>query len=160
MTRRPLLVAILVAAVLLVASCSSDGGDDTTTTTAEVTTTTAPESPTTTAATPTTAPESSTTTAAASGLPTDPGPYAAAFVDAWATGDQATASTLGTEAAVSSIFAFEGGGTWSLVSCEGAAGSSFCTFTAGGDPTVVVQVGNEAVSQGQEHAVTGVTVSG
>lgn len=31
---------------------------------------------------------------------------------------------------------------------------------SGGDPTIVVQVGNEAASQGQQHAVTGVTVDG
>lgn len=41
-----------------------------------------------------------------------------------------------------------------------AAGSSFCTFNAGGVPTVVVQVGNEAASQGQPQAVTSVQVSG
>jgi hypothetical protein len=67
---------------------------------------------------------------------------------------------FGTQAAVDAIFAFEGGGTWSVTSCEGAAGSTYCTFSAGGDPTVVVRVGNEAAAQGQHQAVTEVQVSG
>ena len=161
-TRIAARLAVLVAGLALVlAACGSDGGDDeTTTTTAAPTTTTAAPTTTTTAPVPTTAaPPATTATTAAAGLPTDPQAYATAFVDAWATGDQAAALELGTQSAVDSIFAFEGGGTWSLVSCEGAAGSSFCTFNAGGDPTVVVQVGNEAASQGQPHAVTSVQVS-
>jgi hypothetical protein len=44
--------------------------------------------------------------------------------------------------------------------CEGAAGSSYCTFNAGGDPTIVVRVGNEAASQGAQHAVIEVQVQG
>lgn len=157
-------LAVLVAGVVLVlAACGSDGGDEeATTTTAAPTTTTAAPSTTTTAAsaTTTTGAVPTTATTAATGLPTDPQAYATAFVDAWSVGDQATALELGTQSAVDTIFAFEGGGTWSLVSCEGAAGSSFCTFDAGGNPTVVVQVGNEAASQGQPHAVTSVEVTG
>jgi hypothetical protein len=159
--RRVGLAGLTIASLLLLAACGSDGGDDeTTTTTAEVTTTTAAPTTTTVIPSPTTTSQSAptTVTTAAGGLPTDPQAYATAFVEAWATGDQATASILGTESAVNAIFAFEGGGTWTVTSCEGAAGSTFCTYTAGGDPTVVVQVGNEAASQGQEHAVTGVTV--
>lgn len=123
------------------------------------TTTAAPTTSTTTAPPTTAAPATSTTTAG--GLPTDPDAYATAFVQAWEVGDQATALELGTQSAVDSIFAFESGGagSWSLETCEGAAGSSFCTFTAGGDPTVVVQVGNDAASQGQPQAVTSVQVS-
>ena len=158
-----LLLGVTAALALVLAGCGSDGGDEdaTTTTTAEVTTTTAAPTTTTTAATPTTAAPSTSTTAAG-GLPTDPQAYATAFVQAWEVGDQTTALELGTQRAVDAIFAFESGGagSWSLVSCEGAAGSSFCTFTAGGDPTVVVQVGNEAAAQGQPQAVTSVQVSG
>ncbi len=153
----------LAGLVVLGAACGSDGSDEATTTTAEATTTTtlAPATPTSAASVPTTAaPATTSTTVGAVELPTDPQAYATAFVEAWASGDQATALVLGTQSAVDAIFAFEGGGTWTLVGCEGAAGSSFCTFNAGGDPTVVVQVGNEAASQGQQHAVTGVTVDG
>lgn len=161
--RNELRLAVLVAGVALVlAACGSDGGDDgtTTTTAAPTTTTAAPTTTTAASATTTTGAVPTTATTAATGLPTDPEAYATAFVQAWSSGDQATALELGTQSAVDAIFAYEGGGTWSLVSCEGAAGSSFCTFTAGGDPTVVVQVGNEAASQGQPQAVTSVQVSG
>ena len=156
------LILVVVGLVVLGAACGSDGGDEATTTTAEVTTTTvAPATPTSAASVPTTvAPATTSTTAGAVELPTDPQAYATAFVEAWASGDQATALVLGSQSAVDAIFAFEGGGTWTLVGCEGAAGSSFCTFNAGGDPTIVVPVGNEAASQGQQHAVTGVTVDG
>ncbi len=157
-----ILLAVGLAGLVVVgAACGSDGGDGTTTTTAEATTTLAPATPTTAASVPTTAaPATTTTTAGAVLIPTNPEDYATAFVFAWAAGDQATALVLGNQSAVDAIFAFEGGGSWTLVGCEGAAGSSFCTFNAGGDPTIVVQVGNEAASQGQPHAVTGVTVDG
>ena len=152
--RTSALLLAVAALALVLAACGSDGGDEdaTTTTTAEVTTTTA--APT------TAAPSTSTTTAG--GLPADPQAYATAFVEAWEVGDQTTALELGTQSAVDAIFAFESGGagSWTLTTCEGAAGSSFCTFTAGGDPTVVVQVGNDAASQGQPQAVTSVQVSG
>jgi hypothetical protein len=85
-----------------------------------------------------------------------------AFVGAWEQGDQDRALELGTSAAVDTIFAYDSGGAggWSFVQCEGAAGSSYCTFNAGGDPTIVVRVGNEAASQGAPHAVTEVQVQG
>ena len=82
-----------------------------------------------------------------------------AFVEAWLTGDRAFAEVLGTDEAVEAIFALEGGDGWALDHCEGAAGSSYCTFTAGGDPTVVVRVGNEAAGLGQPDAVTEVQAS-
>jgi hypothetical protein len=47
-----------------------------------------------------------------------------------------------------------------VTSCEGAAGSTYCTFTAGGDGTIVVRVGNEAAAQAQHQAVTEVQVTG
>ena len=158
-----LLVGGIAALTLLLAACGSDGGEEdaSTTTTAEVTATTAAPTTTTTEAPPTTAAPSTSTTAAG-GLPTDPQAYATAVVQAGEVGDQTTALELGTESAVDAIFAFESGGagSWTLTTCEGAAGSSYCTFTAGGDPTVVVQVGNEAAAQGQPQAVTSVQVSG
>jgi hypothetical protein len=104
------------------------------------------------APTPTTAPP--TTVRGDQAIPTDAESYAEAFVEAWLTGDRATADQLGTDEAVEAIFALEAGDGWALDHCEGAAGSSYCTFTAGGDPTVVVRVGNEAASLGEPDAVT------
>ena len=165
--RRSVLVTALV--LLLAVACGDDGdsstattievGTTSTTAVAETTTTAGPtttEAPATTAAPPTTADPGD------DALPTDPQQYAQAFVGAWAAGDQDSAGLFGTPAAVQAIFAFDSGGAgaWSVTSCEGAAGSTYCTFTAGGDPTIVVRVGNEAASQGQPHAVTEVQVSG
>lgn len=94
--------------------------------------------------------------------PTEPDAYATALIEAWSTGDAATAEVLATDEAFDALFAFESGGpgTWALDGCEGAAGSSYCTFRAGGDPTVVVRVLNEPASQGQPDAVTEVQVDG
>ena len=66
-----------------------------------------------------------------------------------------------TDEAFDQLFAFEGvgtPGTWQLVACEGAAGSSFCTFTAGGDPTLTVRVLNELASQSSPDAVVEVVL--
>lgn len=152
---------VLVAGLLVVAaSCGDDDGGSTTTTeeatsTSAVVTTTSTTSPVPAA---TTTPPTTPTTGAA--LPTDPEAYAVAFVEAWASGDHDRALDLGTPGAVDAIFAYDSGGPglWSLVQCEGAAGSSYCTFNAGGDPTIVVRVGNEAASQGAPGAVTEVQV--
>jgi hypothetical protein len=154
------LLPILVGLVVLAGACGDDSGS-TSTTTSEPTTTSTTTSTTAPPATTTTVPPTTTTTA--SPLPTDPQAYATAFVEAWESGDQAAAATLGTQEAVDTIFAYDPGGgpgTWSLVGCEGAAGSSYCTFNAGGDPTVIVRVGNEAASLGQPQAVTEVQVEG
>jgi hypothetical protein len=171
-------LALAVALGVGVGACSDDGdgGAAASTTVAAGGSTSTPELASTTATT--AAPEETTTTAAeattttAEGdvgddgpvIPTNAEDYAIAFIEAWATGDQETALALGTQEAVDTIFAFEPGGeegspaVWTLDHCEGAAGSSFCTFTAGGDPEVVVRVLNEAASLGQQHAVSEVRV--
>jgi hypothetical protein len=102
------------------------------------------------------------TTVPTDALSTDPAEYASALVRAWERGDETAAGLLATDGAVQVLFSREGGGagTWSLRGCEGAAGSSYCTFTAGGTPTVIVRVGNEAVSLGQPHAADEVRFEG
>lgn len=174
--RRAAVAAAAVALALTLVACSSDdepsagtttastAGPSTTTTTASTTAASPTAAPTTAVAT--TEPSSSTTTAA-DGLPTSPAAYATAMIQAWVAGDQAEASRYGTPDAVSTLFGLESGGeegapppTWALDHCEGAAGSSYCSFTAGGSAGVTLRVGNEAVSQGQEHAVTEVRVDG
>jgi hypothetical protein len=163
----PLIVAPLV---ILAAACGDDGDDttstadtvttdSTTTTVAGTATTAAPATtvaPATTAAPPTTMGDPGD-----DALPTDPQTYATAFVGAWAAGDEDSALVFGTASAVDAIFAYDSGGpgAWSVTGCEGAAGSTYCTFTAGGDPTIVVRVGNEAASQGQHQAVTEVQIT-
>lgn len=134
------MTAAAVAALVL-AACGSDA--DTSATTAS-----------------TAASTSVPSTAAETTIPTGADAYATAFVQAWASGDRTTAERLGSADAVDTAFSREGGGSWALTGCEGAAGSSYCTFSAGGDPTVVVRVMNEAAQQGQPHAVAEVRFEG
>jgi hypothetical protein len=101
-----------------------------------------------------------TTEVVAPQIPTDSESYATAFVDAWSSGDREYADVLGTDEAVDTIFAFEGGGTWTLVDCEGAMGSSYCTYSAGGDSTLIIRVGNEAAGQGEPDAINEVRIEG
>ena len=147
---------VLVAAgvVLAAGACGDDDDASTTTTTAEATTTTLEA--TTTTIEPTTTTTEATTTTTEGSLPTNAEDYATALIEAWERGDLDTASTLATADALDTLFSQEGGGagTWSLEMCEGAAGSTYCTFGAGGDPRVIVRVANEAASLGQPEAVT------
>lgn len=162
------------------AACSDDdGGDDaasssttaaevttTTTTEAEVTTTTEAEATTTTAAEPvatTSTTEAPLDEGDGPAIPSDPAEYATALIRAWELGDAPVAEVFATDDAFNALFAFEGGGApgvWQLVQCEGAAGSSYCTFNAGGDPSLVVRVLNELASQSAPDAVIEVTETG
>lgn len=152
----------MTAALLVLAvGCGDDGGTPTTTaapTTTVADTTTVPP---TTAAPTSTTPTPPTVDPGDDALPTDPADYAVSLVGVWEAGDRESALVFATPAAVDTIFAYESGGpgTWSLVGCEGAAGSTTCTFTAGGDPTVVVRVVNQVAAAGERQAVTEVQVS-
>ena len=168
MTKPLRALPLLVASLLVLGAACGDDGESSTTTTTEATTTTVVETTTTSTTPPTTAAPATTaappTTTGDPGddaIPTDPQAYATAFVGVWEAGDQESALVFGTQAAVDAIFAYESGGpgTWSVTQCEGAAGSTYCTFSAGGDPTIVVRVGNEAAAQGQHQAVTEVQVN-
>jgi len=155
----PVLVALTLT--LVAAGC---GDDDTVTTDTTAPTMTVAETTTTAAPTTTTPPTTVTpepTDPGDDALPTDPADYARAFVGVWEAGDRDSALVFGTEAAVDTIFAYESGGpgSWSLTGCTSAAGSTSCTFTAGGDPTVVVRVVDEAAAVGAFQAVTEVQVS-
>ena len=82
--------------------------------------------------------------------PTEVDAYATALVEAWERGDRETAAGFATEDALGVLFSRDGGGatTWTLESCEGTAGSSYCTFGAGGDAKVIVRVSNEIAQLG------------
>jgi hypothetical protein len=87
-------------------------------------------------------------------LPTNVEAYAELFVSHWVRGDRGGAEQLGTPEAVSAIFAAAEtpAAAPALRDCEGAAGSSYCTFDGVGN-TLIVRLGNEAVQQGKLHAV-------
>ena len=78
--------------------------------------------------------------------------YGTAFVKAWVDRDRTRATQLGTEAAVESAFASTVDTMPRFVRCEGAAGSSYCTFE-GDEYTMRLRVRNELASLGQLHAV-------
>lgn len=176
---RRLPAAALALLLLVGAACSDDGGDEdadassTTTTAVDETTTTAAEATTTTAveATTTTAPpaEPTTTTEApldegdGPAIPSDPEAYATALIRAWELGDAPVAEVFATDDAFNQLFAFEGGGApgvWQVTSCEGAAGSTYCTFSAGGSATLTVRVLNELAAQSSPDAVIEVIEQG
>jgi hypothetical protein len=86
-------------------------------------------------------------------LPTASEQYAALFAIAWSEGDRAAMEQLA-PADIVDVALTEPGAAWSTMACDGAAGSTFCTFTAfEGEVMLVVRVGNEAVSAGSDEAV-------
>lgn len=134
--KRAAIAAAPLSLALLLAACGSDDDSadttDTTTTTTEVTTasseTTAPPASETTAA-----PPSSGETTAPPGdgeLPTDTEAWAVELVRAWGAGDRDRSAQLATAEVVDALFghADPGGDDWALDRCEGAAGSTYCTF--------------------------------
>jgi len=166
MRRATALSSVALAAALAVTSCTSDGDDTTTTTSAPPTTTVETTSPTSTPTTdaPTTtadtAPlsttsEVTTTSEGDSDLPTDARSYADELIRAWGRGDVTTVERLAEPgaAAVLADHSAQAGPEWSRLGCEGAAGSSYCTYEAP-EGQLVVRVGNEAASTGADHAVT------
>jgi hypothetical protein len=78
-------------------------------------------------------------------------------VQAWTSGDEPRLTRLGTPDAVAAVHAHDDlrAGPWTQITCDGAAGSLFCVFTDPAGHELIVQLGNEAASTGQEHAVVG-----
>ena len=148
----------------VIAGCGSGAADDGSPPTATTSATSTPTAGTVTAEPSTTEPS---TTAPKLDLPptTPPGAkdapaipraaqdYGTAFVTAWVGGDRARATQLGTESAVKAAFANRVEAMPRFVRCEGAAGSSYCTW-AGDEYTLQVRLGNELASRGEPHAVT------
>ena len=165
----PALPAVVIAIVLAVlfAGCGPSNGpasttSSTTPTPATVTvTTTVTASPTATRPVPTkptrpTIDPSPTTPPPgkdAPAIPRSAQDYGIAFVTAWVKGDRTRATQLGTEAAVKAAFAVRPGATPRFQHCEGAAGSSYCTWE-GDEYTLQLRILNETASTGQPHAVT------
>ncbi|WP_406832562.1 hypothetical protein ABEG17_07010 [Pedococcus sp. KACC 23699] len=78
--------------------------------------------------------------------------YSTAFVKAWVDGDRTRATQLGTEAAVKAAFASRVDTMPHFVNCEGAAGSSYCTWQ-GDEYTMEIRLRNDLAGTGQPHAV-------
>jgi hypothetical protein len=88
-------------------------------------------------------------------LPDTPQSYAAATFEAWLRGDDAELSELAAPEVATFLAVRRSGDPvgWHDPVCEGAAGSTYCTWARSGGQ-LTIQVGNEAASQGQPRAVT------
>ena len=89
-------------------------------------------------------------------IPDNPQAYGQAFVTAWVGRDRARAARLGTATAVTTAFASTTRTAPAFRTCDGAAGSSYCTWQ-GDEYTMTVRVLNERSSQRQDQAVIEVT---
>jgi hypothetical protein len=88
-------------------------------------------------------------------LPDSPTGYAAAAFEAWLQGDDVGLSELAAPEVAEFLKARASTDPvgWHDPVCEGAAGSTYCTW-ARAEVQLVIRVANEAASQGQPHAVT------
>lgn len=87
-------------------------------------------------------------------MPTAPDAYAQAAFDAWASGDANMLARLTSDEAFAVLEdrPWEGDEEWAGLTCEGAAGSTYCEWEAGSE-RLVLRVANEAATVGQPDAV-------
>jgi hypothetical protein len=160
--RRTMVVAAIVAMCLvaaLIAVVATRDGNDTSTsasTTAPPAATTTAEQPTTVStAAPTTTPATTPSTTVApepGGLPDDPNAYAVATFEAWQEGDLATLGALADPNVTAFLTAASPDGGWDGPRFEGAAGSTYATWTRR-DVELVMRVANQYATVGEPHAV-------
>ena len=148
---------LAVAAALGVAGCGDTAPQEEQTPTAPSATTTPTPTPPRPMTTPATGPNTEMTTPPpardAEALPSNPQDYAKAFVAAWMSSNRPRAEELATQAAVKAIFSSRDPKGPVFKSCEGAAGSTYCTWE-GTEYTLTVRVANERASAAQLQAVT------
>lgn len=94
-------------------------------------------------------------------LPTNAADYAAAAFEAWTADDEDMLARLLTEESLEELrnMTFDPGADWEFERCEGAAGSSYCTWT-GPDGSLSFRVGDQAAAAGAEQAITEALVAG
>lgn len=94
-------------------------------------------------------------------LPTNAADYATAAFEAWMADDEEMLGRLLTEESLEALrsITFDPGADWEFDRCEGAAGSSYCTWT-GPDGSLSFRVGNQAAAAGEERAITEALVAG
>lgn len=151
-------LAVVLAIALVVVLVTRDDGDskaaDTTSTTAASTTTTS----TTTSTTTTTVP-ATTTTIAYPVITDDPQTYANYLFVAWQNDNQTSAAQVASADAIQQMFSqpYSASAGWTAGSCDPAAGSLYCTWTASNGNKIVMQV--RTLTGGLPIQVTGVTRS-
>lgn len=94
-------------------------------------------------------------------LPTNAADYAAAAFEAWTADDENMLARLLTEESLGTLrnITVDPGADWEFEGCEGASGSSYCTWT-GPDGSLSFRVGNRAAAAGEEQAITEALVAG
>ncbi len=104
---------------------------------------------------------SSDTTAAQEPLPRNAEDYASVAFGAWTEGDEGLLVRLMTMEArqVLADASLDAAADWEFDRCEGAAGSTYCTWT-GPDGTLTFRVANQDAGEGEEHAITETLVAG
>lgn len=155
--------ALTAATALLLAACAdggpgTSGGSTTTVTTPTVTVTVTSTLPSPGLSRPTAPPSAPVTPPPARNpqpIPDNARDYAGAFVTAWAKRDRVRAAQLATGTVVETAFASSVPTAPRLTECDGAAGSSYCTYE-GDEYTMTVRVLNEMAAGRHPHAVTDV----
>ncbi|MFN8025312.1 MAG: hypothetical protein U0W40_02815 [Acidimicrobiia bacterium] len=152
------LVVVLVIAlvvVLVVRDDDSNEADSTTTTTSSTTTST---TTTTAPATTTTAPPTSTTLPYPA-ITDDPGTYAQYLFVAWQNNSQVNAANVASAEAIQQMFSqpYSASAGWTAGTCDPAAGSLYCPWTASNGAKLTMQV--RTLTGGLPIQVTGVTRS-
>jgi hypothetical protein len=148
------LVVVLAIALVIALVTRDDNNSDQ----AAATSTTAASTTTTTTTTTTTVP-ATTTTIAYPALTDDPQSYADYLFVAWQDGNQANAANVASAGAVQQMFSqsYNASSGWQAGSCDPAAGSLYCTWTASNGDKLVMQV--RTLTGGLPIQVTGVTRS-
>ena len=151
------LVVVLAIALVIALVTRDDNNSDqaaATSTTAASTTTSTTSTTTTTTTVPAT-----TTTIAYPALTDDPQSYADYLFVAWQDGNQANAANVASAGAVQQMFSqsYNASSGWQAGSCDPAAGSLYCTWTASNGDKLVMQV--RTLTGGLPIQVTGVTRS-
>jgi hypothetical protein len=152
------LVAVLAIALVIVLVTRDDSGSsqaDSTSTTSSTTTSTTTTSTTTT----TTTVPPTTTTIAYPAITDDPQTYANYLFAAWQNNNQTNAANVANAEAIQQMFsqAYSASAGWQAGSCDPAAGSLYCTWTASNGNKIVMQV--RTITGGLPIQVTGVTRS-
>jgi hypothetical protein len=152
------LAAVLAIALVVVLVTRDDGGSDQAATTTSTSTSTSTTTTSTTTSTTTTLP-TTTTTLPYPSITDDPQTYAQYLFVAWQNNSQSSAGNVASADAVSQMFAqaYSANAGWQFGSCDPAAGSLYCVWSASSGNKLTMQV--RTLTGGLPVQVTGVTRS-
>ena len=96
----------------------------------------------------------------AGSLPTSVGPYSDSFVHAWGIGDSQAASRYATDAALTTLFQYDGrgGSSWAYKSSTALGSRTQVRYADGSGRSLYVVLDRATVARGAAHAVVGANV--